>query len=503
MSREVLKYILWSLCATLWVGVCFVLPDFLDNPVHDLRSILTIALYVVAISGASWSILYLAGLNRYVAWVAIPLFGIAGAAISYFRVAFHATITPMIIDATLHTNGGTIAGVVSWQLVVWVLINMFIALALVYWRHRTIRLQYAWIHALVAMVILIGYYNAHWHLKAAINQRFPYNVVHSWIEYKRQQQAIHGERSQLAYEAVALPDSLDIVLVIGEAMRADHLSLNGYMRSTTPLLDQRENVVSLPNIYSEYTYTATSIPHILSPADSLHPEWCYSYRSFIATLRENEFTSAWLSNQDNGRTYTSFIHEADTIIFPNANKSVYVFSPWYDANLLPPLDSLMGSKETRRLFVLHSIGSHWYYDLHVPDNCKHFTPLTTDRIITNNTREQVINSYDNTAVYMDVMLDSLIQRFEARNAILIYLSDHGEALGEDGEWLHAGSSLALHNPACIVWFSDKYASAYPDKIKALVANKDKRYRTDFLYYSILSAAGIEAEGDSPKMNIFR
>jgi glucan phosphoethanolaminetransferase (alkaline phosphatase superfamily) len=104
---------------------------------------------------------------------------------------------------------------------------------------------------------------------------------------------------------------------------------------------------------------------------------------------------------------------------------------------------------------------------------------------------------------MDVMVDSLIQRLENRCAILFYLSDHGEALGEDGVYLHAAENEALHHPACIVWYSDAYARLYPKKIEALKANKSKRYRTDFLYHSILSSVGIETEGDCPEMNIFR
>ena len=78
-----------------------------------------------------------------------------------------------------------------------------------------------------------------------------------------------------------------------------------------------------------------------------------------------------------------------------------------------------------------------------------------------------------------------------------------EALGEDGYFLHANDAEPVKHPACIIWYSDKYAEANPEKIKALILNKDKRYRTDYVFYSILYAAGIEADGDCPEMNIFR
>lgn len=497
-----LKYITWSLCVTAWVTIGFILPDFLDNPLQDFHTVISILAYLLALGGASFWLVYLVGLNRNAACIGLPLIGICGAGVSYFRVAFHATITPMIIDATLHTNTGTIAGVISWQLIVWIVVSLLVSIGFIIWRLRLQDVPYAWIQALVALVLMLVYYNANDRLKASINQRFPYNIVHSCSEYVKQQHQLSEVKQVLSYEPIALADSIDIIFVLGEAMRADHLQLNGYTRNTTPQIASRNNIVSLPYIYSEHTYTSTSVPHILTPADSLHPEWSASHCSFIRIMAENGFQTAWISNQDNGRTYFSFIHEADTIIFPNASKSTYVFDPWYDEQLLPPLDSVMMLGGKRRLVVLHTIGSHWYYNNHVPTQWQIFQPMTSNRVITNNTEEQIINSYDNTAVYLDVVLDSLIQRVENRLAIIIYLSDHGEALGEDGNYLHAGENYALHRPACIIWYSEKYATAYPDKIQALIANKDKYYRTDFLYYSILSAAGIEAEGHTSAVNIF-
>ena len=103
---------------------------------------------------------------------------------------------------------------------------------------------------------------------------------------------------------------------------------------------------------------------------------------------------------------------------------------------------------------------------------------------------------------MDFFVDSLIASIANKKAIVIYQSDHGEALGEEGEFLHANETEMAKHPACFIWYSDAYAEMYPDKIKALIANKDKRYRTDYLFYSILLATGIEAEGNCPEMNIF-
>ena len=493
IKRAYIKYIVWVISVTIWVTICFIVPDFADSPHDSLRSVMTIGAYLCALGIASLWIIYVAGIIPFIADICIPLIGIGGAVVSYYRVAFHATITPMIIDATLHTNGGTIAGVVSWQLISWIALNAVIAISFCVWRHRIAKFPCAWLHALCGIALLWAYYNVNDRLQNSINQRYPYNIAHNLSEYHKQQIQLHSDRSILSYECREIPNCIDVVFVLGEAARADHLQLNGYPRETTPLLAAREHVISFPHIYSEPTYTSTSVPVILSPADSLHPEYSGTHSSFIRVMNECGFSSAWLSNQDNGRTYVSFIHEADTIIFPNASKSVFVFDPWYDEQLLPAMDNLMTSGKARNLYVLHTIGSHWYYNLHVPESYTRFTPATTERVITNNTEEQIINSYDNTILYMDAIMDSVIQRLEDRCAILIYLSDHGEALGENGVYLHAAEDEALHHPACFVWYSDQYARMFPKKIEALIRNKEKRYRTDFLYPSILSAAGIETK----------
>lgn len=499
--RELLRYIGWAVVATIWATICFLLPYFANYPITGFHSVLTVGFYVSVLAVASFFVLDLAGLNRYVAAVFYPVFGALGAVVSYFRLAFHATITPMVIDATLHTNGGTVAGVTSWQLIVWVIVNVLIACALVWWRWR-LNPPKSWLHAIIIIVLWMPYYSGSERLNKAINNRYPYNVVSSFVQYSQQQYAIRQDRIDVETKSESLPDSLDIVVVLGEAMRADRLSLNGYERLTCPRLAKRVNVVSMPAIYSPHTYTALSLPYILTPADSLHPEWSASHHSFVYTLNGYGFRSSWISNQDKGRTYVSFINEADTVIFPNASTDSYVFDPWYDEELLPSVDELIQTASARNLYVLHTVGSHWYYSNHVPPEYQQFQPLTTNRVITKNAPEEVINAYDNTALYLDAFLDSLIQRFESRCAVVLYLSDHGEALGEDGFWLHAGDGEALHRPACIVWYSDSYADRFPEKVKALQANKERRYGTDFLFYSVLSAASIEPVEADASQNIF-
>lgn len=502
LNRQSLHYLLWAVCATLWVTLCFIAPDFSDNPIDGFRGACTVAAYIAACGIGAFFVVYLIGCNRYVCWVLLPLLGILGAGVSFYRVAYRVTVTPMIIDVTLHTNAEEAAGVISWQMVGWAVLNIAIAAAFCYWRASRIRLQQPWVHAVAALLLGAGYFCCNSRLQQSLCQRYPYNIAYNLSEYAALRRAILTDRLIPPYSVQASPDSLTIVLVLGEAVRADHLQLNGYERPTTPRMLQRRNIVSLPDIYTDQTHTLASLPYILTRADSANETPQFTESSFVSIFRQEGYRTSWLSNQDMGSTFMPFLNECDTIIFANAGKSVYVFSPWFDEELLPVLDSLEAHATPRELYIVHPIGSHWYYNNHVPEHQWYFRPVTTNRLVTANEPEQVINSYDNTVRYMDYVLDGLIGIFEHKNALVIYQADHSEALGEDGLYLHANDAEAAKHPACIIWYSDRFAQNYPAKVEALLGNAGRHYRTDYVFYSLLSAAGITAEGDRPEMNIF-
>ena len=501
--KQIVKYWIWIVCATVWGTLFFVAPDFTDNPVDGWRGFLTQIAYIAACGIGNIFVLYLIGCNKYVCAVFLPIYGILGAVVSFYRRIFHVTITPMIIDVTLHTNAEEALGVISWQLIVWILINLSIVAVLCYTRFRFVHLDKAWIHALVVMLLGVGYFMGNTRLHKSLCQRYPYNIYDNIKEYMHLQGLVAENRTVPAYRVVDKADSLTVVLVLGEAVRADHLQLCGYERETTPTLAVRPNVVCFPNIYSEQTHTLASLPYILTRADSLHEEYQYSETSFVPILNNEGYYSAWISNQDLGDTFAHFLAECDTSVFANAGKSTYVFTRWLDGEMLPIIDGLEQLPLTRKLYIVHCIGSHWYYNNHVPENADFFLPVTNNRLVINNSIEQIVNSYDNTIRYMDSFMDSLIARFEDQKALVIYQADHGEALGENGEFLHANATEQAKHPACFIWYSNAFQQEFPTLIENLNANKDKRYSTDYVFYSILCAAGIEADGDNETNNIFR
>tara|TARA_B110000305_G_C18798429_1_gene341532 strand:- start:56 stop:514 length:459 start_codon:yes stop_codon:yes gene_type:complete len=139
------------------------------------------------------------------------------------------------------------------------------------------------------------------------------------------------------------------------------------------------------------------------------------------------------------------------------------------------------------------IGSHWYYNNRIEKKFEVFNPITTSKYLGSLEAEALINSYDNTIVYLDYFLNTLIEKLKKspKKTLLIYISDHGETLGEDGKWLHAQEHIASKNPAMLVWFSAKFERNYPSEVLRLKEKKQDSITTDFLFNSILDIGKIE------------
>ncbi len=498
------RYISFIFLSTLWVSIFFILPDFVDNPVGDLRSFLFLLSQFLLQYISTFFLIFLFGLNKYIFGIFFIFFTFLGSIISYYRYAYKITLTPMLIDASLHNDLRTSADVISILLVIYIGICLIIGVFIIRFRLTKISVNHAWILFFLSIVLLLLMININGRIKNSIMIRFPYNVYYTFKEYKNLQFKISEERiNPDPYLECIRADSLSVIFVLGESLRSDHLSLNGYNRITTPKLDKRKNIVSYPNIYSEYTNTNRSIPHILTRADSVHIERAFSETSFIPLFKSCGFRTYWIANQESANTYVAFMKECDTLMYAHPEKTVFTYNEWLDEDLLPYVKNVLDKKDNKRnLIILHTIGSHWFYNSHYSKAFEAFKPTAGSRIIKHCTPEEIINSYDNTIVYTDFFLDQLIQLIESENAILIFLSDHGEALGEENAWLHAGEGQTSRNPACFVWYSDKYQEIFPEKIFSLKENRKKGYRTDFLFHSILSAADIPSIVYDDELDIF-
>lgn len=503
--NEMRGFVFFTLAITLLWGMEFAFADFYDSPCNSMKDFVGQAFQWGAIEMTTFVFIWMIAANKYVFAVAYPLLTALTSAVAFFRYTMKVTVTPMTIDLTFTNDLTTTSDMITLPLILFILINLIAAIFIARWRFRRLdNLKWQWIHIIVCMALIYGIFH-NGRLGIPVSNRLPFNIYASLNEYLGNKRIVADKRPAFGGKTTCGTDSIDVVFIIGETLRADHMQINGYARPTTPLLAKEKNVVSLPNIESEYWFTHESVPYIMTRADHNTKDRAYTERSFIDIFKRAGYHTSWISNQESVPTFIYFMKEADKLTYVNGGKSLYIYDSWLDDDVLPPLDSALtnGKSNSRNLIVIHSIGSHWWYNAHYPKSAARWKPELTSRVITENSRQQFINSYDNTVLYSDSFWHQVRERLRHRNAIVIYLSDHGENLGEDGQYTHANDTKEVRNAACWIWCSDKYKSRYPEKYAALKRNAKKKYNTAFLFHSIIDAGDISTSYIDKKYDVFK
>ncbi len=501
MKNEYVRFYLFVLIATLFFGLCFTSTDFITTPIASIKDIIILAVHWLTIVIALFSLLLLLAVNKYIFTITFPLLTFVSSLLAYFRYTINATLTPMILDAALQNDYRTSAELVTSGLILFIIGSLIISIAFVYYRIKHVTVQKIYYPIGISVVLLLVFTQVD-RFKRPISERIPFNIYYMVSKYWEEKQIISEIRDDLSEGLICTDEDLIVVFVLGESLRPDHLGFNGYGRNTTPLLD-KEDIISFPNIYTEQTYTNRSVPHLLTRADSSNFNLAYKEKSFISLFNACDYYTAWLANQEAADTYVYFMNEGDTLIHVNIEKSPYIFDKWVDTDLIPLFDNILEKSNNKKFMLLHTIGSHWWYNSHFTDEFEQYKPIAKSRMISSNSQEEMINSYDNTVLFTDYFIFNLIERIRNKRAILIYQSDHGEALGEDGIWLHASETPFTHKAAGFVWMSSSYKETFPEHYENAHNNRFKPFRTDYLFHSILDAANIKSPYLNDELSIFK
>jgi lipid A ethanolaminephosphotransferase len=256
------------------------------------------------------------------------------------------------------------------------------------------------------------------------------------------------------------PKPLLVLLVVGETARAANFSLGGYARDTNPRLAQR-GVFYFSDVTACGTSTAVSVPCMFSglPREEFRLGDAAQRDSVLDVLQRAGIAVRWIDNQSGCKKVCDRVpHEKAEAYSPAACAD----GECLDEALLHALDARLPQVSTDSLLVLHALGSHGpSYYRRVPPEGVFFTPTCATERIEQCSDEQIINAYDNSLRYTDQVLDGLIGRLAAASdrvdSILIYVSDHGESLGEHGLYLHGQPWLLApevqKKVPMLMWFS--------------------------------------------------
>ena len=296
-----------------------------------------------------------------------------------------------------------------------------------------------------------------------------------------------------------------IVVVIGETARADHFSLNGYPRPTNPEL-AGAGVLSFRDVRSCGTDTRDSVPCMLSPLDkSAFEKRSAEHENLLDLLQAAGLAVLWLDNQSGCKDVCNRVPTASTSDLPAAVAArLCSDGECLDDALLVGLDERIGRlpEERRRngvVLVMHQMGSHGpaYYKRSAPAQ-KRFLPECTNTTLGQCDREQLINAYDNTIVATDRFLAQTIAWLKGRSAdyapALVYMSDHGESLGELGIFLHGlpykFAPEAQKRVPFIAWLGAELATQRGIDSACLGRSLDVPLSHDNLYHSVLGLVDV-------------
>lgn len=319
----------------------------------------------------------------------------------------------------------------------------------------------------------------------------PWSYIVNSVRYHNRQMERNREEILLPDAHIADSSRSVVALIIGESARRDHFSLYGYERETNPLLAARKGVKAY-KANSAATYTTAGVKAILD-----HKETDKLYEILPNYLSRTGAEVIWrTSNWGQPPLHIGHQYGVDelAVTYPECDRR-------YDGLLACGLkEAIGGCGRNKVLVVLHTSISHGpLYCEKYPVEFERFTPVSRTVEMSKADRQEVFNSYDNSILYSDWVIDrvcSELEELEGWEKCMIYVSDHGESLGENGLYMH-GVPIAIAPPEqfeipFIVWVSD-----------SSVELKDIETVSQYhVFHSVLHFLGMESPVYNAEKDIF-
>lgn len=275
------------------------------------------------------------------------------------------------------------------------------------------------------------------------------------------------------------------VLSIGESLRYRNMSLNGiYPRQTTPMLEQQTNLCLYSDYYANATLTQHALPLLFTPANTTDFNGHFNYKTIASAFSETGFTTVLVSHRAqlmNNGYHNYLAQDFDTIVWVEHD------------SLIAPIMAQLAEQKQKLFVVTHYLGNHMFYTNRTED-CLMWRP---DYNADTKTKSDslFLNAYDNSILYTDRLLSESIDSLRKTHAFVtwLFVSDHGEYISSNvsghGHTYHPTKD-EYHVPL-MVWYSDEYKAAYPEKVANAFMHKDEPVCADYVFWSVLDMANIQ------------
>ncbi|HDJ1442176.1 TPA: phosphoethanolamine transferase EptA [Serratia rubidaea] len=461
------------------------------------------------------------------------LFLLGSAAANYFMYSYDVVIDGDMIQNAFETNAQEASALLTPQLGLWLLLLGVLPAVAVYfvnirqtrpwWYTLGLRAANIMLSLVVILLIAALFYKDYASLirnhKSVVKMLTPSNFVAGTIKFTEQRYFTRnlplvkiGEDAHKGPRIRAEQKKTLVILVVGETARAENFSLGGYERDTNPRLRQ-DNVIYFNHAASCGTETAVSVPCMFSNMtrseyDATRAEHQEGLMDVLAHAGVNVL---WRDNDNGCKGACDRIPHIDMTklqLPQDCDGDVCM-----DNVLLYRLKDYIDGLKDDGVIVLHQMGSHGpaYYRRSTPA-FRRFTPTCDSNQIQDCSHQQLVNTYDNSLLYTDAMLDStikLLQQYSGRfNTALVYLSDHGESLGENGMYLHGtpylfAPSQQTHVPF-LIWMSADYQRSFGINRQCLQnrAQQDA-VSQDNLFHTLLGMLNVQTRQYQPQLDILQ
>lgn len=316
--------------------------------------------------------------------------------------------------------------------------------------------------------------------------------------------------------------SPNIVLVIGESYIKDHSQLYGYPLSTTPLQQERTDTIGsgrlipFSDVISPYNLTSRLFKSVFS-LHSVDDQSDWSHFPLFPVLFRNAGYNVTLITNQFVQSINADIFNITGGLFINHPKlSDYQFdhrntvTHQYDMGVLEDYDSLKAFEADNNLTIFHLKGQHIDFNKRFPPETRQFDVSDYSfRIDLSDYEKRLVADYDNATRYNDIVLDSIIRKFENKDAILIYMPDHGEECYDE---LHRLGRIPgeVFSPEVLrqeyripfwIWCSQRFIDNHPHFFEDVKAAKDRPFMIDDLPHMLLYLAGIHCDSYRVERNV--
>lgn len=438
---------------------------------------------------------------RYVLKFFLILFLITSLISFYFLHFYGVLIDPTMIKNAMNTDKKEVLDLLSLKAFLFILLALFLSylifkLEIVYpsfKKHIFIRLSSIGLAFVLFLCFFmpfsktyVPFFRVHSYLKM---YNAPFYQIYALIRYYQLELRAKKELEIISNDAFKEDNTSKkiLVLVLGETARAANFSLGGYKKNDTNFYTKQINdLVYFNSVSSCGTATAISLPCMFSKSKRKDYQSFEYVENLLDIFEKTGLKITWISNNSGG---------CQGVCDRLDKQNVFMRSFDYDEALLDDFNTALKNLDKQNIIILHLQGSHGpaYYKRY-PDEFKKFKPTCDTNELSKCTSDELINTYDNTILYTDFILKELIERLKSQKdyeVSLLYVSDHGESLGENGIYLHSMPYFMAPDTQTKVpmlfYSSNETLLQTAKKSEFLELSHDNIFSTLLGYFSISSA----------------